>query len=66
MFTAAVIISILTSNTIIMKGYYAPSSGGYVVVNAPVDAEVSYLPAGYTTVEVSKTTYYYYGGLFMF
>ncbi|MFI5193629.1 MAG: DUF6515 family protein [Chitinophagales bacterium] len=44
--------------------YYAPSSGGYSVVPAPVGATVSSLPPGYETTMVGNDYYYYYGGAF--
>ncbi len=44
--------------------YYQPSGSGYSVVNPPIGAVVSYLPAGYLTVPLGDDTYYYYGGTF--
>ena len=44
--------------------YYEPSGSGYVVVPPPIGAVVSYLPAGYITVQVGDDIYYYYGGAF--
>jgi hypothetical protein len=44
--------------------YYAPASGGYDVVAAPIGATVSSLPPGYETVMVGDDYYYYYGGTF--
>jgi len=65
MFTAAVLISISNQNYYYYEGvYYSPSGSGYVVVQAPVNAEITVLPSDYTTVIVTPTTYYYYGGVF--
>jgi hypothetical protein len=44
--------------------YYAPASGGYSVVPAPIGATVSALPPGYETTMVGNDYYYYYGGAF--
>src|SRR5262245_25330049 len=45
--------------------YYVQSGGGYTVVEAPVGATITTLPAGSQTVVVNETTNnYYYGGTY--
>jgi len=44
--------------------YYDDEPSGYVVVDAPVDADVPDLPPGAETVVVSGTVYYYADGVF--
>ncbi|MFH1160443.1 MAG: DUF6515 family protein, partial [bacterium] len=44
--------------------FYAPISGGFQVIAAPVGATITILPSGCSPVVVSDATYYYYGGTF--
>lgn len=44
--------------------YYDNEPSGYVVVNAPVDADIPDLPPGTETVEMNGTVYYYAAGAF--
>ncbi|HEY1718939.1 MAG TPA: DUF6515 family protein, partial [Verrucomicrobiae bacterium] len=44
--------------------YYDSGPSGYVVVNAPVDADIPELPPGAETVEANGTVYYYVDGVF--
>jgi len=61
--TTAIVIAINNQQYHYANGvYYAPASGGYTVVPAPVGATITILPSGYSTVPVSNVTYYYYGG----
>jgi len=62
----AIIISIENQQYHYDQGvYYTTSSGGYTVVQAPVGATVTTLPAGSQTVVVNETTNnYYYGGAY--
>ena len=63
--TTAIVISVSNTQYHYDEGvYYAPTSGGYTVVPAPVGATVPSLPAGSETVVVDGTTYYYYGGTY--
>jgi hypothetical protein len=63
--TTAIVISVSNQQYHYDQGvYYAPTSGGYTVVPAPVGATVPSLPSGAETVVVDGTTYYYYGGTF--
>jgi hypothetical protein len=68
--TTAIIVSVENHQYHYDHGvYYAPSNGGYTVVQAPVGAVITTLPPGYQTVVVSGsggTTVdnYYYGGTY--
>jgi hypothetical protein len=63
--TTAIVVSVSNQQYHYDQGvYYAPTSGGYKVVPAPVGATVSTLPSGSETVVVDGTTYYYYGGTY--
>lgn len=44
--------------------YYEPYNNGYRVIPAPIGANVSTLPKGFTTVNVEGDLYYYYAGTF--
>jgi hypothetical protein len=44
--------------------YYDDEPSGYVVVDAPVDADIPDLPPGAETVEAGGTVYYYVDGAF--
>jgi hypothetical protein len=44
--------------------WYAPSGGGYTVVQAPVGGTVTTIPSGNQTVVVNNVTNYYYGGAY--
>jgi hypothetical protein len=44
--------------------YYDDEPSGYVVIDAPVDADIPDLPPGAETVEVNGTVYYYAAGAF--
>jgi uncharacterized protein DUF6515 len=44
--------------------FYDNEPSGYVVVDAPVDADIPDLPPGAETVEVNGTLYYYADGVF--
>jgi len=44
--------------------FFAPATGGFSVIAAPVGAVIPALPYGYTTTIVNNMPYYYYGGTF--
>jgi hypothetical protein len=44
--------------------YYQPYNNGYQAVQAPTGAAITYLPKGYSTIDVDGDSYYYYGGTF--
>jgi hypothetical protein len=44
--------------------WYAPTEGGYTVVQAPVGGTVQSMPSGAQPVSVNNTTNYYYGGAY--
>jgi hypothetical protein len=68
--TTAIIVSVESHQYHYDQGvYYAPSNGGYTVVQAPVGAVITTLPTGYQTVVVSGSggttvNNYYYGGTY--
>jgi hypothetical protein len=64
--TTAVAIAINNQHYYYDSGvYYAPASGGYNVVAAPIGATVTALPEGFSTIPVSGGgNYFYYGGDF--
>ncbi len=64
--TTAIIISIANQQYHYDSGvYYTASSGGYTVVQAPVGATITTLPANAEPVVVNETTNnYYYGGTY--
>jgi len=64
--TTAIIVSVANAQYHYDQGvFYAPSNGGYTVVQAPVGAVVTTLPTGSQTVVVNETTNnYYYGGTY--
>lgn len=66
MATTAIIVSVENQQYHYDQGvFYAPSSGGYTVVAAPVGATVTTLPSNAQTVQVNETTNnYYYGGTY--
>lgn len=64
---AATAISINVANAAFMYDqgvFYAPSGGGFTVVEAPVGAAIVMLPRGYSSVVSTNGTYYYFGGTF--
>lgn len=65
--TTAIIVTVANQQYHYDQGiYYAPSNGGYTVVQAPVGAVVTTIPSTAQTVVVtgSTTNNYYYGGTF--
>ena len=63
--TTAIIVSIENEKYHYDQGaWYAPSSGGYTVVQALVGGTVTTIPSGAQTVIVNNTTNYYYGGAY--
>lgn len=66
MAATAIIISVNNQQYHYDQGvYYVSSTGGYTVVQAPVGATITTLPANTQTVVVNETTNnYYYGGTY--
>jgi len=66
MATTAIIISIENQQYHYDQGvYYVATTGGYTVVQAPIGATITTLPANTQTVIVNETTNnYYYGGTY--
>ncbi len=63
--TTAIIVTIANEEYHYDEGvYYQKSGDGYKVVPAPIGAEISDLPDGYTKLDVDGKTYYYYGGAY--
>jgi len=68
--TTAIIVSVENHPYHYYQGvYYAPSNGGYTVVQAPVGAVITTLPPGYQTVVINGSggttvNNYYYGGTY--
>jgi hypothetical protein len=64
--TTAIIVSVENKQYHYDQGvYYMAGNGGYTVVQAPVGAVITTLPANTQTVAVTETTNnYYYGGTF--
>ena len=64
--TTAIIVTVANQQYHYDQGvYYAPSNGGYTVVQAPVGAVVTTIPSNAQVVQVNQTTNnYYYGGTF--
>ncbi|MCU7494932.1 MAG: hypothetical protein HF314_14425 [Ignavibacteria bacterium] len=44
--------------------FFSKSPKGYIRIDAPVGARVTYLPHGYEMVKIRKETYYIYGGTY--
>jgi hypothetical protein len=63
--TTAIIVSIENQKYHYDQGvWYAPTTGGYTVVQAPVGATVTTVPANTQTVVVNNVTNNYYGGAY--
>ncbi len=66
--TTAIIVTVANQQYHYDQGvYYAPSNGGYTVVQAPVGAVVTTIPSTAQTVAITgatTTNNYYYGGTF--